>query len=328
MVPIKTNLANKNNYGGTRSLSAIKFLVIHYTANDGDTDENNGKYFQNNVVKSSAHYFVDDDSITQSVPDNYIAWHCGANSYKHPTCRNSNSIGIETCDDVRNGVIYPSAKTIQNVIDLAKHLMKKYNIPAENVIRHYDVTGKLCPAYWVDDAKWKKEFWDKLSSAQIGETVKQETAPAKTETPSTASTGFLYRVQVGAFTAKKNATAKCENLKAAGFDAFIVQIGAFWKVQVGAFSVKENAEAMVKKMQAAGFTSIVVKSSGNVPVETISHGSTVKVRKGAKTYEGTPLASFIYNREHDVKEINGNRVVITYNGIVVAAVHLDDLILV
>lgn len=162
MVPIKEKLAHRGNYGGSRSLSDIKYIVIHYTANDGDTDENNGVYFKNNDVDASAHYFVDDDSITRSVPDNYVAWHCGGKSYRHKTCRNSNSIGIEICDDVKNGVVYPSAKTIENVLELTRQLAQKYNVPNSHIIRHYDVTGKLCPAYWVDDAKWKKEFWNRL----------------------------------------------------------------------------------------------------------------------------------------------------------------------
>ncbi|MBR5823784.1 MAG: N-acetylmuramoyl-L-alanine amidase [Paludibacteraceae bacterium] len=163
---IKIQLANKKNYGSARATSTIKYLVIHYTGNDGDTDENNGRYFQNNVVQASAHYFVDDDSITQSVPDNYIAWHCGTNKgYKHKLCRNANSIGIEICDDIKNGTIYSSPKTIANVLELVEHLMKKYNIPKENVIRHYDVTGKHCPAYWIDNNLWKKEFWNKINVA-------------------------------------------------------------------------------------------------------------------------------------------------------------------
>ena len=161
--PIKENLAHRGNYGGSRSLSDIWFIVIHYTGNDGDTDENNGKYFANNDVDTSAHYFVDSDSITRSVPDNFIAWHCGTKgTYRHASCRNHNSIGIEICDDVRNGVIYPSAKTIENTLELTRHLMQKYNIPKERIIRHFDVTGKKCPAFWVDDAKWKKEFWNRL----------------------------------------------------------------------------------------------------------------------------------------------------------------------
>lgn len=164
---IKTNLANRKNYGNARSTSTIKYIVIHYTGNDGDTDENNGKYFHNNVVNASAHYFVDDDSITQSVPDNYVAWHCGGKTYKHKQCRNSNSIGIEICDDVRNGTIYPSAKTIANVLELVAYLMNKYSIPKENVIRHYDVTGKHCPAYWIDNNMWKIEFWNKIQTNTV-----------------------------------------------------------------------------------------------------------------------------------------------------------------
>lgn len=160
---IKTHLANRNNYGASRNIFNIKYIVIHYTANDGDSDENNGKYFANNSVSASAHYFVDDDSITQSVPDNYIAWHCGGvKTYKHPKCRNSNSIGIELCDNVKNGIIYPTDNTIKNALELTKMLMKKYNIPVENVIRHYDVTGKNCPSFWVDSSKWYKEFYNKL----------------------------------------------------------------------------------------------------------------------------------------------------------------------
>ncbi len=57
-------------------------------------------------------------------------------------------------------------------------------------------------------------------------------------------------------------------------------------------------------------------------------GDIVKVKKGARTYEGKKLASFVYSRKHKVKEVNGNRVVITYAGIVVAAVHKDNLTLV
>jgi len=199
---IKTNLANRANYGDVRSLNSIKYIVIHYTANDGDTDENNGMYFRNNAIETSAHYFVDSDSITQSVPDNYVAWHCGAITYKHAKCRNTNSIGVEICDDVKNGVIYPSAKTIANTIELVEWLMKKYNIPKSNVIRHYDVTGKLCPAYWCgtkeNEDKWRNEFFNKIGIPKT-----------------------IYRVQVGAFENKNNAENLMTKLKAAGYDAFI-----------------------------------------------------------------------------------------------------------
>lgn len=159
----KKLISNRKNYGSKRNTSLIKYLVYHYTANDGDTDENNAKYFHNNVVRASAHRFVDDDSVTISVPDNYVAWHCGGglqgskgHTY-YKKCTNTNSIGIEMCDTKRNGKYEVTPKTRSNAIALGKELVKKYGIKKENVIRHYDVTGKNCPAYFVkDEEDWIK----------------------------------------------------------------------------------------------------------------------------------------------------------------------------
>lgn len=161
---LKTNLADKSNYGSKRALSQIKFIVWHYTANDGDSDENNGKYFSGANRNASAHYFVDDDSITISVPDDYIAWSVGGKKYSnahitgggtlHGICTNSNSISIELCDNIKDGKIEASEKTLSNAIELTRDLMKKYNIDISHVVRHFDVTGKICPAYFVDNEKW------------------------------------------------------------------------------------------------------------------------------------------------------------------------------
>ena len=169
MVEIKIKTANRSNYGGKRSNADIKYIVIHYTANDGDTDEGNGNYFANNIVGASAHYFVDDDSITRSVPDDYIAWAVGGSKYKYTKggtfygkCTNTNSISVELCDTKKNGVYDFTEATIKNAADLVKLLMKKYNVPVEKVIRHYDVTGKVCPKPFVDDEKAWKEFKERL----------------------------------------------------------------------------------------------------------------------------------------------------------------------
>lgn len=171
----KTLIANRKNYGSKRNTNVIKYLVYHYTANDGDTAENNAKYFHNNIVKASAHYFVDDDSVTISVPDNYVAYHCGGGlqgreGHKfYKICTNTNSIGIEMCDTIRNGKYEVSAKTRANAIALGKEIVKKYGIKKENVIRHFDVTGKNCPAYFVKD----EEAWEKFRD-EIFETEKKE----------------------------------------------------------------------------------------------------------------------------------------------------------
>ena len=169
MVEIKIKTANRSNYGGKRSNADIKYIVIHYTANDGDTDDGNGNYFANNIVGASAHYFVDDDSITRSVPDDYIAWAVGGSKYKYTKggtfygkCINANSISIEFCDTKKNGVYDFTEATIKNAADLVKLLMEKYTVPVERVIRHYDVTGKVCPKPFVDDEKAWKEFKERL----------------------------------------------------------------------------------------------------------------------------------------------------------------------
>lgn len=178
MVEIKQRRANRNNYGLSRNVKNIKYIVIHYTANDGDRAKNNADYFANKIIKASAHYFVDDDYVYQSVPDNYVAYSVGGSKYSncsttgggkyYKICTNSNSISIELCDVVKNGQIYPSTKTIANAIELTKSLMKKYNIPASNVVRHFDVTGKNCPSYWCSSATknklWLNEFKNKLTT--------------------------------------------------------------------------------------------------------------------------------------------------------------------
>lgn len=133
-----------------------KYIVIHYTASTGGA-EANCKYFQSNYRGASAHYFVGHEGeIWQCVEDRDVAWHCGANTYKHPYCRNTNSIGIEMCCRKKlDGTWYFEEETVKATIELTKELMAKYNIPAANVIRHFDVTSKVCPEPYVrDTAAW------------------------------------------------------------------------------------------------------------------------------------------------------------------------------
>lgn len=111
-----------------------------------------------------------------------------------------------------------------------------------------------------------------------------------------------------------------------------------YKVQVGAFSVKENAEKLLAKLKADGYEGFIVAvDDGNdapapaptpAPAPSIKVGSIVRVKKGAKDYNGNSLADFIYNRDHKVHELKGNRAVIAYGDVIVAAVRLEDLYLV
>lgn len=135
---------------------AIEYLVVHYTGNDGDTAKNNCTYFKNEYRGVSAHYFVDENEIRCCVPDNKVSWAVGANAYKHPKCRNQNSISVEMCSRKDSkGIFYIKDETIANTIELLKELARKYNIKEENILRHYDVTGKYCPAPLVDENAWR-----------------------------------------------------------------------------------------------------------------------------------------------------------------------------
>lgn len=145
--------AHLGNYQKGRT-QPIEYIVVHYTANTGDTAQNNLDYFARTKTGTSAHYFVDENEVCQSVQDTDTAWHCGSNNPRHPYCRNANSIGVEMCNSV-GGV--PEAVR-DRTADFVRQKMKEYGIDSSHVLRHYDVTGKRCPAPWVDNPTEWMEF--------------------------------------------------------------------------------------------------------------------------------------------------------------------------
>ena len=203
----KTRIANRANYGGSRAPSAIKYLVFHFTANDGDSDDGNANYFQR-VTKTSAHFVVDDDSVTQLVPDLFVAWAVGddrwsdyrktggATMYKVVT--NTNSLSIEMCDSKKDGVIHSTEVTIENAIELGKQLMAKYHIPITKVFRHFDVSGKHCPAWLMNESDWQVfknrlvESEDDMTEEAVRKIVDQALAERDTVLAETYAKLFEY----------------------------------------------------------------------------------------------------------------------------------------
>ena len=125
---------------------AVDRIVVHFTATLASA-RNNATYFARNEGQgASAHYFVDDitPEIYQSVAEGDTAWHAGD---WQMNCR---AIGIEV---VSAGEDF-SATEVEKLGWLVKKLMARYGIGASGVIRHYDVTGKLCPASYVAASKW------------------------------------------------------------------------------------------------------------------------------------------------------------------------------
>ena len=144
---------------------AIDRIVVHFTATLASA-RNNATYFARNEGQgASAHYFVDDitPEIYQSVAEGDTAWHAGN---WQMNCR---AIGIEV---VSAGEDF-SATEVEKLGWLVRRLMAKYGIGASGVIRHYDVTGKLCPAPYVAASKWAA-----LKAAITGGVVSGGTTPA------------------------------------------------------------------------------------------------------------------------------------------------------
>lgn len=146
-------LLTKNEYSrpGSR-LKKVKGIVIHYTANPGSTAENNRNYFEglkdSGETSASSHFIVGlKGEVIQCVPLNEIAY--ASNK------RNKDTISIECCHEDESGRF--NEATYQSLIKLTAWLCGKYNLKQDNIIRHYDVTGKICPKYFVEhEEAWKR----------------------------------------------------------------------------------------------------------------------------------------------------------------------------
>ena len=173
-----THMSNKKN----------EYIVIHYTGNATDTALANARYFETVNRGASANYFVDQTTVYQCVLDSDKAWHVGVNYGNHTLfgkCTNSNSIGIEMCSNKKK----IAQDTYKNTVALTKKLMKKYNIPASRVVRHYDVCNKVCPGWsgWTikNDKIWKQFKKDIQATVSVSSST-------VTKKPSSISNEYTY----------------------------------------------------------------------------------------------------------------------------------------
>lgn len=160
-------ITNRSQLGGKRPLSAIKFIVIHDTANTGKGADAMAhyRYLQHATRSGSAHYYVDDKEIVQTIDDSVVAWSVGDKWARKNATRddvtNYNSISVELC--INEGI--DKAKAYQNLLWLTRYLMTKFNA---EVVRHFDATGKPCPKSWQANNwsqwwKFKKELTNMVS---------------------------------------------------------------------------------------------------------------------------------------------------------------------
>lgn len=152
MLPITKKLISYNF--SSRNKQRILYIVIHDTGNPraGANAEAHFRYFNGGNRGASAHYFVDDGAIIQTVEDYIASWHCGDGQGKYGIT-NQNSIGVEIC--INEDGDFETA--VANTLDLTKHLMEKYSVPIDRVVRHFDASRKTCPGSMSTDnwARWQ-----------------------------------------------------------------------------------------------------------------------------------------------------------------------------
>ena len=150
---IDVQLLTENDYSRPGyATGKINAIVMHYTANPGSTAQQNRDYFEglkdSHVTQASSHFIVGlDGEIIQCVPTWEVAY--ASNS------RNEDTVSVETCHPGEDGS-YTNA-TYKSMVRLTAWLCLKFDLTEEDVIRHYDITEKNCPKYFVEhEDAWVK----------------------------------------------------------------------------------------------------------------------------------------------------------------------------
>ena len=159
---IQVELLDVNPYSrpGTKS-EQITGIVVHYTANPGSTAQQNRDYFNDlqdtHITSASSHFVIGlDGEIIQCVPTWEIAY--ASND------RNKDTVSIECCHPDETGEL--NRATYQSLVQLTAWLSEKFELEKDDIIRHYDITGKICPKYFVEHEDAWNTFKDAVQKAR------------------------------------------------------------------------------------------------------------------------------------------------------------------
>jgi len=265
----------------------------------------------------------------QTLPWDMRGWHAGGDA-------NDSYIGFEICEDNLKDEKYFKA-VYKEACELTAYLCKKYKLdPMKEgvVICHSEGYAMGIASNHSDVMHWFKKFGKTMDDVRrdVKALMGSSDAAAKDkDVDKDKDKDALYKVQCGAFKSKTNAEQLVKELKGDGYDAYIVVTGSTYKVQCGAFSKKSNATKLANTLTKAGYKTIVVTDSSAAAIgkaedkdkdknksKTIKVGSKVKVKKGAKSYDGKDVADFIYNNTYTVDQLKGDRAVLGMKSICTA----------
>lgn len=153
-------------------LNTVKGIVVHYTANANANAEQNIKFWERRkdgtLGYGAAHFVVDSNETRIAVPINELAYHVGANEYKKDALDrlgsypNNSTIGVELCNINDAGGFH--AQTEESGAELIANLLYTHNLTINDLWRHYDITGKICPKIFVENEESYHKFKDKVKS--------------------------------------------------------------------------------------------------------------------------------------------------------------------
>jgi N-acetylmuramoyl-L-alanine amidase len=169
---IKENLLTVNPFSRSgRTLFGVRYIVMHWVANPKTSAQMNRNFFENRKLGKtgygSAHYIIDPTEVIRCIPENEVAYHVGAEHYMPWAIQhisnypNSWTLGIELCHEDWEGNFHPD--TMIQAIELVGELCEKYKLTKDNIIRHYDVTGKDCPHLFVQHPEEFEAFKNLIS---------------------------------------------------------------------------------------------------------------------------------------------------------------------
>lgn len=148
------DLLTYNEYSRVgHALPVVKNVFVHYTANPGTGAAQNRSYFENlkdtHETSASAHFIIGiEGEVVQCIPTNEVAYAVAG--------RNYDSISIECCYESEDGQFTP--ETYQTLVHLTAWLISKFELETEDILRHYDDNGKICPKYYVEHEDAWKQF--------------------------------------------------------------------------------------------------------------------------------------------------------------------------
>jgi N-acetylmuramoyl-L-alanine amidase CwlA len=270
-------------------------IVVHNTANDAPASNEIAYMIRNNNTVSF-HYAVDDKEVVQGIEENRNSWNAGDGRNGKG---NREGIAIEICYSKTGGEKFIKAE--QNAVELIVDILKRYGWGIDRVTKHQDYNGKYCPHRTLDMG------WDRF--------IKMIDAKLNPAPVSKIKKGDLVSIKKGA----KYYTGKTVPTWVLNTKWYVASVSGYRAI----IHKSEDGRNAICSPINVSYLTVVKKTT----TPTIKVGSTVKLKKGAKTYDGKSLASFVYGRKHKVKQLNGNRAVITYLGVTVCAIDVKNLIL-